>query len=195
MAMTDNGDFTKEIWKDIPNFEGYQVSNLGRVKSLSKFINNNPKSKSIGYFTKEKILKQFGNTRGYELVKLYNNGEKYTKKIHRLVAEAFIPNPQNKPQVNHIDGNKTNNCVENLEWCTCQENVIHSWENNLQKKKIGQENKLSKKVYQYNLSGELIKIWNCVEDARKTLHISNISMVCCGKRNKAGGFIWRYKND
>lgn len=183
----------KEIWKDIKNYEGlYQVSNLGRIKSLTKFINNNPKNIKIGYYTKEKILKPFYNPKGYQLVRLYKNNKNYTKKIHRLVAEAFIPNYENKSQVNHIDGNKQNNKVENLEWCTNQENQKHSWEHNLHKRRIGKENKLSKVVYQYDLKGNFIKVWNSVEEARKTLHISNISSVCNKKRNSAGGYIWEY---
>lgn len=193
--VKNNGDdyMNKEIWKDIKGFEKrYQVSNLGRIKSLSKFINNNPNYDSIGYYSKEKILKPFYNAKGYQLVKLYKNNEKYTKKVHRLVAEAFIPNYENKLQVNHIDGNKQNNKIENLEWCTNQENQKHSWKYNLHKRRIGKENKLSKSVNQYDLQGNFIKLWDSVEEARKVLHISNISSVCNGKRNKAGGFIWRY---
>lgn len=193
--VKNNGDdyMNKEIWKDIKGFEKrYQVSNLGRIKSLSKFINNNPKSKSIGFYSKERILNFFDNKKGYQLVKLYKDNKHYTIKVHRLVAEAFISNPNNLPQVNHIDGNKKNNRVDNLEWCTAKENQVHAWKNNLIKKRIGKENKLSKKVNQYDLQGNYIKTWNCVEEARKVLHISNISSVCNGKRNKAGGFIWRY---
>ena len=183
----------KEIWKDITEYKGlYQVSNLGNVKSLPKFINNSPKSELIGYYSKEKILKPFKNPKGYQLVKLYKNKHKCTKKIHRLVAEAFIPNKNNLPQVNHIDGNKMNNNVNNLEWCTNKENQIHAWENNLQKRKFGKENKFSKKVIQYDLKMNFIKIWDSIEEARKTLHISNISSVCNHRRNKAGNYIWRY---
>lgn len=108
----------KEIWKDIERLEGrYQISNLGRVKSLPKFVNNNPKSKNIGYETKERILKPFYNGKGYMLVKMYKDNKKYTKKIHRLVAQAFIPNIDNLPQINHKDENKQNNKADNLEWC------------------------------------------------------------------------------
>lgn len=111
----------KEIWKDIPNFEGlYQVSNLGNVKTLDKYVNsgikNNSKVKRIG-----KILKQY-NKGGYLQVSLRKNYKRYYFGIHRLVAMAFIPNPNNYPQVNHKDENKLNNCVENLEWCTAQYN-------------------------------------------------------------------------
>ena len=184
----------KEIWKDVVGYEGlYQVSNFGRVKSLSKFVNNNPKSKSIGYYTKEKLLKYFDNAKGYKLVKLYKNDENYTKKVHRLVAQTFIPNPNNLPQVNHIDGNKENNYVNNLEWCTNKENAIHAVKNNLRKKLIGKDNKLSKKVNQYDLCGNFIKQWDSVTEAQNTLKIRNISTVCYGKRNNAGGYIWKYQ--
>ena len=183
----------KEIWKDIEGYEGlYQVSNFGKIKSLPKFINNNSKSKKIGYYSKEKILKPFYNPKGYLLIKLFKNNKNYTKKIHRLVAQAFVPNLNNLPQVNHKDGNKQNNKVNNLEWCTNKENQIHAWQHNLQKRRIGKDNPLSKKVYQYDLIGNFIKEWNSIQEVEKNLKISNISSVCYGKRKTAGGYIWRY---
>ena len=108
----------QEIWKPIAECNGeYLVSNLGRVKSLK--------------FGKEKILKQ-SNSMGYLRITLKKrDGKQKTPKVHRLVALAFIPNPNNKPQVNHKDGNKYNNHIDNLEWSTCQENVQHGWENGL----------------------------------------------------------------
>lgn len=186
----------KEIWKDIKGFEKrYQISNLGRVKSLSKFVNNNPNYSSIGYYTKEKILKEFDNKRGYKLVKLYKDNKKYTKKIHRLVAEAFISNPENKLQVNHIDGNKQNNCVSNLEWNTCKENINHAFKNNLINMKKGKENPHSKKINQYDLNDNYIKTWFSITEAQKFFHIRNISKVCHNKRKTAGGYKWRFVND
>ena len=102
----------KEIWKDIKNYEGiYQISNLGRVKS---FKNKKPK-----------IIKH-GSWEGYPVVQLSNHNERHTFQIHRLVAEAFIPNPNNYPQVNHINENRTDYRIENLEWCTQKMNVNHS---------------------------------------------------------------------
>lgn len=116
-----------EIWKDIKGYEGhYQVSNMGRVKSLERKILN-----SRGrYDTKhERILKIQYNKRVdvYEVhLKLKRVRKCY--KVHRLVAEAFIPNPENKPEVNHIDGRRENNCVENLEWSTTSENLNHAYQ-------------------------------------------------------------------
>lgn len=106
----------KELWKDIKGYEGcYQVSNLGRIKSLDRMTNNQYGE----YFMKGRILKNsIIKDKGYCRVSLNNGNGKISKRVHRLVAEAFIPNPENKLEVNHKDGNKLNNCVSNLEWCT-----------------------------------------------------------------------------
>lgn len=118
----------KEIWRDIKGYEGlYQVSNIGRVKSLERIITN-----TLGSYTRaEKILVPLKTKKGYYQIHLHKNGVCKTSKIHRLVAEAFIPNPLNKSQVNHIDGNKINNNVENLEWATQEENMQHAYKTGL----------------------------------------------------------------
>lgn len=109
----------REIWKDIEGYEGlYQISNLGRVKSFKRY-------------SEGKILKARKVTKGYLQVTLLKNGKGKNKKVHRLVAQAFIMNPNNCPQVNHINGNKTDNTVQNLEWVTNKENVQHAWNNGL----------------------------------------------------------------
>lgn len=180
----------KEIWKDIKGYEGlYQVSNLGRIKSLKQ--------------KEEKILNIFKDNIGYLSVNLQTKEKvKKRERVHRLVAKTFILNPENKPQVNHKDGNKLNNNVNNLEWCTCKENVNHSWENNLSKPywkgKFGINHKSSKAIYKIDIiSKKIIKKYDSIEDAKKELNInsSNISKCCKGKMKTSYGYIWRYANE
>lgn len=124
----------REIWKDIAGYEGlYQVSEYGNVKSL--------------YYQgkkREKILKPTEDDKGYLFVNLWKNRKSKSMKIHRLVAQVFISNFENKPQVNHIDGCKTNNCISNLEWCTKSENEKHAYKTGLKKAKRGENNGQSK---------------------------------------------------
>ena len=115
-----------EEWRDVKGYEGnYMVSNLGRVKSLVGWNGNK-------YTKRDKILNPYKQKVGQEycrlVVKLCKNGKKKDGKVHRLVADAFIPNPENKPNINHKDGNPLNNIASNLEWCTQRENIIHSYE-------------------------------------------------------------------
>ena len=122
----------QEQWKDVVGYEGrYMVSNLGNIKSTFKYSDNkmNKRLNKLGY--REKNIYIGYNTSGYPVVVLRENGKKKFKSIHRLVAEAFIPKKENKNIVNHIDGNKSNNCVDNLEWVTSKENKEHGWKNNL----------------------------------------------------------------
>lgn len=118
-----------EVWKDIKGYEGlYQISDVGRVKSLDQYIKCKKNNKRL---IKGKILKTYINENGYEWVRLYNNTKRKIYRVHRLVAEAFIDNPENKPCVNHKDGNKENNKLDNLEWCTHSENMKHAFQNKL----------------------------------------------------------------
>lgn len=117
-----------EEWRDIPDYPNYQVSNLGNVKSKERYTK--AKGNEIIH-RKEKLLKPQTDNKGYKYVRLYNSVGFKTKKIHRLVAEIFIENKENKPQVNHKDGNKSNNNVSNLEWCTDLENKQHAIKNGL----------------------------------------------------------------
>lgn len=119
-----------EIWKDIPGFEGiYKINKKGEVKSLNRIKRGKGGSTIV---VKEKILKQsLDRKNGYLMVTLTKNEKRKNYRIHKLVANLFIPNPNNYPQVNHIDGNKFNNTVDNLEWCTPQENIQHAWKNGL----------------------------------------------------------------
>jgi len=117
-----------EMWKYIEGYEScYSISNFGRVKSLARTINQ----KNRKYKTKERIMSQCICHKGYHRVRLNLNGTGKNKTIHRLIAEAFIPNLYNLPMVNHIDGNKSNNAISNLEWCTAKNNSEHARDNNL----------------------------------------------------------------
>ncbi len=130
-----------EEWKDIIGYEGlYQVSNLGRVKSLFRFS----KRKNYVITIQEKLLKILNGPKGYNLIRLSRNGILKTYRLHRLIAQAFIPNPENKPEVNHINGNKKDNCVNNLEWVTSAENMQHAHKNNLASKRFGSNNNNTK---------------------------------------------------
>jgi len=175
----DLTNLKNEIWKDIKGYESlYQISNYGRLKSLIK------KEKII-------IIKLIHDKKNYLNYTLHKNGRTKSEKIHRLVAEAFIPNSENKPQINHINGIKTDNRVCNLEWCTNSENQIHAYKNGLEKPRF------KRKVKQYDLNGNYINSYEYILDAKKVLNIDNssISAVCRGKRKTAGGYIWKYADD
>lgn len=184
----------EEVWKDIYFIENgvvwdyrgiYQVSNLGRVKSLARNHNN---------CRKDRILKPTKIWCGYLQVHLSKNGEKKCFLVHRIVGFMFLNNQKRKPQINHINGRKDDNRVENLEFCTNGENQIHAFKNGLQARIIGKNNPNSKKITQYDLQGNLIKIWDCMMDIERELKIDHsfISQCCKGKNKTAKGYIWRY---
>lgn len=170
----------EEIWKPIPGYEKlYEVSNKGRVKRLERFIVD-----SIGrkQHIKERILKGSTTYNGYLRVQLYDG----KVRVHRLVAEAFIPNPEGKPQINHKDEDKTNNCVDNLEWMTAEENNNYGTRNERIRKSLG------KPVAQYTENGVLVKVWPSQSKAGRNLDLSNIDKVLQGKHKTCGGFVWKY---
>ena len=187
----------EEVWKDVVGYEGvYQVSNFGRVKRIGKYRNQTTEWES------NKILKPGKKNNGYLFCQLSMNNETTPKMVHRLVAEAFIPNVDNKATVNHIDGNKENNRVENLEWATYRENSMHSL-HVLQDHHEGDRRNggLSKKVMQYDLDGNFIKEYPSYREAKRQTGIEAIDVVCRGARQKgrkqitAGGYLWKYKED
>ena len=168
----------KEVWKDIEGYEGlYQISNLGRVKRVIT----------------DRILKGKKHKDGYLLVDLYKNSVGAGKTIHRLVAQAFIPNPENKPQVNHTDEDKTNNMVSNLEWMTAKENNNHGTRNERAGKAISKSQSIP--IIATNLkTGESIEFYGSNECARQLgLHQSSITKVLKGRLKQTGGYTFKYK--
>lgn len=167
-----------ETWKSIPEYEGfYEASDLGRIRSLPRAT------------TRGRIIKQNVNTRnGYCYVSLSKNGKQKQCRVHRLIATTFLEIDPDRPQVNHIDGDKTNNSVENLEWCTQSENMLHAF-------KSGLEGRHTKKVIDLD-SGE---IYDSVTDAAKSTgeiaRVGKITLVCQGKRSHYKGRHFAYLDD
>lgn len=169
----------KEVWKDIEGYEGlYQVSNFGRVKS--SYTN--------------RFLKGRKSPQGYLLVNLCKNNIASGKTIHRLVAQAFIPNSENKPQVNHIDEDKTNNMVSNLEWMTSKENLNHGTRNERAGKAISKSNSIP--IIATNIkTGESREFYGINECARQLgLHHQSIYKCLKGKLRQTGGYTVKYLN-
>lgn len=171
----------KEIWKTISDFNNYEVSNLGNIRNI----------------TTGKVLKSSDNGRGYLKVILYQNNKKYTKKIHRLVAEAFLENPENLPQINHIDECKTNNSIENLEWCSCIYNNNYGTRNErasktLKKSRLSNQNPMAKRVK----CVETAEVFECTADAARkyNLRINSVSNAANPNHTQktAGGYTWCY---
>ena len=163
----------EEIWKDIECFEGlYQVSNLGRVKRVAT----------------GRVLKGCKDRGGYLLVGLYKQGSASKKLIHRLVAQAFIPNPEHKSEINHIDENKTNNMVSNLEWMTAKENSNHGKRN----ERVSKSNSIP--IIAINLkTSEVQKYYGTNECARQLgLDPSNITHVLKGRVKQTKGYTFKY---
>lgn len=183
-----------EIWKDIPNYEGlYEVSNLGRVKSLPRYRLGISGCKVL---VRGKILKFKIDRYGYAVQGLSFNAKLKTIPIHRLVALAFIgnSNPEKQNQINHKDGNKTNNHVENLEWCTPSYNIREALRIGLRGGgQIYKPRKDSPTIYQYK-DGVLIKKYDCLASASRESGILKTSILNClkGRSNSSGGYVWVY---
>lgn len=182
----------KEVWKDIPDYEGlYQASNLGNIKSLQRTM---PNSGAYGkYFTvKEKILKPHLHNNGYCSVKLSKYGKINRVTVHKLIATLFVANPHNYSIINHKDENKSNNKADNLEWCTAKYNCNYGTRN--ERLRIINTLVGGKKVLQYSLDGDFVKEYSSISEAsRKTgVYVRSISSVCNGRGKTAGGYIWKF---
>lgn len=174
------------MWKSIKGYEGmYEISKEGEVRSVPRTTHY--KDGRIGIH-KGRVLKQQNTKKGYLRVDLTKDGVRRSHQIHRLVAEAFIPNPEGKEQVNHRDGCKLNNAVSNLEWNSNEENILHANENGLRG-----VSRQPKEVEQYDMQGNLIGTYRSFYNAALAVEGDSykISLVCRGKRKSHKGFIWK----
>lgn len=189
-----------EIWAKLNGeLSCYQVSTLGNVKSTDRtVIYQNQLGKTVQSFIRGQPMKSY-YCEGYLKVDLYHKSKRKKCFIHRLVAQQFIPNPFNLPEVNHLNGDRADSNVENLEWCTTSENIIHSFKYLGRKATVvrGDNSSLSKVVLQFDHDGKIIsEYFSATEAARVNKYTrSRISECCLGKHPSAYGFIWRYKND
>lgn len=172
--------YANEQWKRVKGYKNYLVSNMGRVKHLSHTTNNKT--------FKETILAPRKIKGGYIIVRLINDEFQKDFYVHRLVCEAFCPNPYNFNEVNHKDEDKTNNCADNLEWC----NRYYNNNYGTRKQKVSQA--LKKPVSQFTTDGEFIRLWDSAIDVEQELSISKqgIYNCCRGKQQTAGKYKWRY---
>lgn len=197
-----------EIWKDIEGYNGYyMVSDKGNVKSIDRIITKN----GIEQCLKGKLLKQHTSKDGYKTVGLSKNNHLRHFRVHRLVAMAFIPNPKNKPAIDHIDGNRMNNVLNNLRWATTQENNTfpiasknHSSSKKGKKACVETKRRISESlmgnkrraicVEQYSLDGKTLNVWQSAKEASIMTGVPHSKIIACckGKRNQTGGFKWGY---
>lgn len=177
-----------EIWKPVVGFEGlYEVSNLGNVKSVKFLVTKGSK--------RERPLRKNIDRYGYFRVVLSSLNTQKDLLVHRLVAIAFIDNPENKPTVNHKDGIKKNNLWTNLEWATVKENTVHSWKNGLSKSRAGHENPQSKSVIMINPIINIGCVFGSIHEANRytKINCSDIRRAANGNFKQAGGYEWKYK--
>jgi len=176
----------KEIWKPINQYEGlYEVSNLGNVRSLDKIAFTKAGWKRA---YKGRMIKPKKHNGGYSTIILHRDGKTQTRTIHRLVAEAFLPNPNNYPEVNHIDENKTNNAVSNLEWCTRIQNQHHGT--------AIERSNLKQRIpfYQIDHEGHIVKRWDGFKVLQRDGQFQRceVSKCCRGLRDTYKGYRWEY---
>lgn len=197
----ETGELITEEFRPVKGYEGlYEVSSFGRVKSLSRIVKS-PIRNNPTVTRKERILKQSESDRGYKSVTLQIGEMLNIMSVHRLVATAFLANPNNHPVINHIDSDPSHNVFLNLEWCTQSHNIRHAFKTGRKhapdwfyKSEFGRDNPASRQVIQMSVNGDFIKEWDCVSYIQRDLGFNrpNICKCCRGKINTAYGFKWKY---
>lgn len=179
-----------EVWRPIAGWEGlYEVSNFGRVRSLDRYqLRSTPRTRDFYQHYRGRILKHNINNKGYHIVQLQLHKKGEHCLVSRLVAEAFVPNPDNLPVVNHKDQNPDNNCADNLEWCTIQYNVTYNNAAFLRAEKF-----IIFPVEQLKLDGQHVAYFNSMAEAERLggWDHSNIRRVISGKQKQYKGYLWR----
>lgn len=187
-----------EKWKTVKGYSMYKVSDKGRVKSIDRYRPWKHHGRNGAMKIKGKMLKAVNTSVGYLQVGLSKNGKSKSVHIHRLVAATFLPKPKNATQVNHKDGNKKNNNLQNLEWCNSSENGLHSYRalgnKAWHKGKQGKNTPTSKPILQKTLNGKVVKRWDCGLDAVRDggFESSCISRCASGKQKNHKGYRWEY---
>lgn len=181
----------KEVWKDVKGYEGnYQVSNHGRIRSLDRISFSGRKLK--GRNLKQKVNK------GYHRIGLYKDGKQKWKTVSRLVGKAFVPNPYNKPEINHIDEVKSNNRADNLEWVTAKENANHGTRNERVLSSLASgEGNIKPVVMIDKNTGEPLETFESISEAYRKFGVApggNISQVCKGVSKTTLGYKWAYED-
>ena len=173
-----------EIWKSHPDIVGIEVSNLGRVRTLDKVVS----SERGTQFIKERVLKPYGNGRGYMRVGIRSNGKRDFKYIHRLVAQTFLPNHNSLPEINHKDNNPLNNNVSNLEWCTHEYNIAYREKHGTPAKDFVQKSP----VYAVNLKTQETLWFESQTEASRVFgfSVSNVNNVIMGKQKQTHGYLF-----
>ena len=193
----------QEIWKEIPNTNGlYFASSKGRIKSSDRLRYYNAFHTPGYYVRKGRILKTPLNSHGYPCVTIkFTDGTQKVITVHRLIALTFLKKPNEESnQINHKDGNKTNNSIDNLEWCTARENLLHAFATGLNKGskpmlgKTSGKSPRAKSIYKCDLQGNILNKYVCITDAAKELNISPSHITSCakGKRKSCAGYKWMY---
>lgn len=189
-------DVVSVVRKQVVGYEGlYEVDQFGRVYSIDRIKTVVDNGRIYEKHIAGKQMKQSIHTKGYKTVSLTKNGSTKTMFVHRIVAEAFLPNPSNLPMVNHKDEDKTNNCIDNLEWCTASYNRTYGKAIERQAKKIrGRESDKKIAIIQKDTNGEFLNWFDSLTKAAEKVNgsTSSISAVCKGKRKTAYGYLWEY---